>query len=227
MIKYIFPNNLQLEFAFRLAIACVCGLSVGYERTKHRKSAGVRTYIIVAIGAAIFTMVSKYGFLDALGEGARVDVSRVACNIVTGVSFLGAGVIFVRGNRITGLNTSAGIWVMAAIGMAIGNGMYVIAIVATTLVVLIQTLLQNRRFRGFELKIPGRITVCMDDHAKTLRKFEAVLDEQNINITTSHIKRHKDDMLTYTFGVQMPEQTDTSELVSKIAGIPSVRSIDI
>lgn len=227
MVKYVFPNHLQLEIIFRLLVVVLCGLGIGYERTKHRKSAGVKTYIIVAIGAAIFTMVSKFGFLDALGGGAGVDVSRVACNIVTGVSFLGAGMIFERGNRITGLNTSAGIWVMAAIGMAVGNGMYIIAFVATLLVIAVQAMLQNRKFRGFEPMVSGKIVVCMDEHMKTLKSLEKILEEQNISITTSHIKRHKDNMLTYTFGIQMPEQLETSEVVAQIASIPSVRSITI
>lgn len=227
MIMYVFKDNMELEMLFRMLSACLCGLAVGYERTRHQKSAGIRTYIIVAVGAAVFTMVSKYGFLDVLGDGQKVDVSRVACNIVTGVGFLGAGTIFFRGNRIMGLATSAGIWTMAAIGMAIGNGMYIVAGVATGLLVLVQTTLQQPRWIRFGAKIPGKIIVCMDDKMKTLERLEQVLKEHKISISTSHMKRHKDHAVTYTFSVLMPEQTDVMEMVSLIAAIPSVRSIDM
>ena len=85
-------------------------------------------------------------FLDVVHNGIRLDVSRVACNIVTGVGFLGAGTIFMYGNQIRGLVTSAGIWVMAAVGMAVGAGMYVLAIIATAITVVIQSMLSNKYF---------------------------------------------------------------------------------
>ena len=205
MNMYIYPDCMEIELGIRLLISCICGFLVGMERTKNQKVAGIRTYIIVAMGATIFTMVSKYGFLDAVGGGVRVDVSRVACNIVTGVSFLGAGTIFVRGNRITGLTTAAGIWVMAAIGMAMGNGMYVIGGVATGLVLIIQCLLKHPKFKSFTVKVPGHLTVTMDDKMKSLDKLEKVLEAYKIIISTTHIKRHKDNTLTYDFQIQMPE----------------------
>ena len=87
-------DSLNFEFIFRCLLAGLCGGVAGFERTKHQKAAGLRTYIIVAVGAALFTIASKYGFLDVVHNGIRLDVSRVACNIVTGVGFLGAGTIF-------------------------------------------------------------------------------------------------------------------------------------
>ena len=227
MTFYIFENNLEAEMICRMLIACICGIAVGFERTKHQKAAGVRTYLIVAVGATIFTMVSKYGFLEMVGDGQRVDVARVASNIVTGVGFLGAGTIFLRGNRITGLTTSAGIWAMAAIGMAFGNGMYIIAIVATVLIIFVQITLQHQRFAHLNVRTSGRITVSMDDKMKTLETLEAVLQEEKIEIETTHIKRNKENNVTYTFGVLMPEDIDVSAVVSKIARIRSVRSIDM
>ena len=102
-----------------------------------RKEAGLRTHIIVAVGAALLMIVSKYGFTDILDTpGIRVDGSRVAANVITGISFLGAGVIFVRDVSIKGLTTAAGLWSMAGVGLAIGAGMYAIGIFSTALIML-------------------------------------------------------------------------------------------
>ena len=115
----------ELEYMLRIAIAALCGGIIGFERSRMRKEAGLRTHIIVAVGAALLMVVSKYGFTDILDTpGIRVDGSRVAANVITGISFLGAGVIFVRDVSIKGLTTAAGLWSMAGVGLAIGAGMY-------------------------------------------------------------------------------------------------------
>lgn len=132
-------DNVNIECAIRLLIACVCGGAIGIERTRRNKGAGIRTHMIVAVGAALFVIISKYGFQDILlTAGTRVDVSRVAAGITTGVGFLGAGIIFMRGNSVHGLTTAAGIWATAAIGSALGVGMYIVAVVSTVLIVLLQ-----------------------------------------------------------------------------------------
>lgn len=221
-------ENLEVEILLRIFMACICGLLLGLERTKHQKAAGVRTYVIVALGAVIFTIISKYGFLDVLGnDGVRVDVSRVACNIVTGVGFLGAGTIFVRGDRIQGLTTSAGIWVIAAIGMAIGSGMYIIGAVATVLVLVVQTILQNIFEKRFVSKIPGKISVSMIDKVSALETVTQLFEEQEIEIYNCNMKRSKEHMISYTFQVQMPENLNTIELVNQISDIPGVKTIEI
>ena len=221
-------ENLEVEILLRIFMACICGLLLGLERTKHQKAAGVRTYVIVALGAVIFTIISKYGFLDVLGnDGVRVDVSRVACNIVTGVGFLGAGTIFVRGDRIQGLTTSAGIWVIAAIGMAIGSGMYIIGAVTTVLVLVVQTILQNIFEKRFVSKIPGKISVSMIDKVSALETVTQLFEEQEIEIYNCNMKRSKEHMISYTFQVQMPENLNTIELVNQISDIPGVKTIEI
>lgn len=221
-------ENQEVEILLRIFMACICGLLLGLERTKHQKAAGVRTYVIVALGAVIFTIISKYGFLDVLGnDGVRVDVSRVACNIVTGVGFLGAGTIFVRGDRIQGLTTSAGIWVIAAIGMAIGSGMYVIGAIATVLVLVVQTILQNIFEKRFVSKIPGKVSVSMIDKVSALETVTQLFEEQEIEIYNCNMKRSKEHMISYTFQVQMPENLNTIELVNQISDIPGVKTIEI
>jgi len=130
--------NLQnLEFILRILVAGLCGMFVGMERKNRSKEAGTRTHFVVACGAALIMIISKYAFFDVIGNelynGAdvRLDPSRVASTIASGIGFLGAGMIFVHRNTISGLTTAAGIWAISGVGMAVGAGMYVGGIAVT------------------------------------------------------------------------------------------------
>jgi putative Mg2+ transporter-C (MgtC) family protein len=116
----------ELGFAFVLSAA------IGLEREIRKKSAGLRTYTVVGTTAALFLLISKYGFTDVLVEGKIVlDPSRVAAQIVTGIGFIGAGLIFVRGDRVQGLTTAATVWLVTGIGMACGAGLPLLALAVT------------------------------------------------------------------------------------------------
>lgn len=121
-----------LEMILRLLLAAALGAGIGYQRERAGKAAGMRTHILVSCGAALFTLVSIYGF-----GGAGVDISRVAAGVVVGIGFIGAGVILrgQRGEEVAGLTTAATIWVSAAIGLAAGVGMYLVSIIATAIIV--------------------------------------------------------------------------------------------
>jgi|SRR5579871_1540302 len=103
-----------------LALALVAGAAIGFERELRRKDAGMRTHALISVGAALFVLVSKFGFHDVLGPQVTLDPSRVAAQIVTGVGFIGAGLIFIRRDDVHGLTTAASVWVSAAIGAACG-----------------------------------------------------------------------------------------------------------
>jgi len=120
----------EIEIAIRLVLAAVFGAAVGYERRSSDKPAGLRTLSLVAVGSALFTIISAFGFETA-------DQSRVAAQIVTGVGFLGAGTILRSGGSISGLTTAATIWATAAIGMAVGSGLYIAAVGGTALMLAI------------------------------------------------------------------------------------------
>ena len=123
---------LWLEMVLRLFLASASGAAIGYQRKRAGKPVGMRTYILITLGAALFTIVSVFGFAGA------VDPSRVAAGVVVGIGFIGAGVIF-RGpqaGEVTGLTTAASMWAAAAVGLAVGSGLYVISIVATLLIVI-------------------------------------------------------------------------------------------
>lgn len=138
------PISTELDWLLRIIVAAICGGVIGYERAIQRKSAGVRTHIVVAIASALFMIVSKYGFTDLLNmHDIALDPSRIAAQIVTGISFIGAGTILVRKEQISGLTTAAGVWATAAIGMAIGAGMYFIGVLSTALLFIIQMVFHN------------------------------------------------------------------------------------
>jgi putative Mg2+ transporter-C (MgtC) family protein len=122
--------NLQVELGLRLLGAAILGAVIGFERERHDHPAGIRTHLLVAVGAAAFTVLSIYSF----GEGS--DPGRVAAGIVTGIGFLGAGSILKGGGTIHGLTTAASLWVVAAVGMAAGADAWGVAIATTVIVVI-------------------------------------------------------------------------------------------
>src|SRR5215217_5966167 len=131
------PDITWAEVALRLVLAAVLGGAVGLERELREREAGLRTHLLVSVGAAVFTLVSAYGFNDfnyGSREGITLDPTRIAAQIVTGIGFLGAGAIIRQGLSVRGLTTAATLWVVAAIGMATGAGYYSAAVLATVIV---------------------------------------------------------------------------------------------
>ncbi|PPL14825.1 MgtC/SapB family protein [Microterricola pindariensis] len=143
-----FTDTLVTEMVL-LGLAFVLSAVIGLERLWHRKSTGLRTHTLVGVGSALFTLVSAYGFSQVTDPNVVVDPSRIAAQVVSGIGFLGAGVIFVRQNVVNGLTTAASIWMTAAVGMACGAGMPVLASAATVMHLFTTTLLSRfgRRLR--------------------------------------------------------------------------------
>jgi len=131
------PMDMTWEFVLRIFVAALLGGMIGLEREYRAKEAGFRTHFLVALGSALFMIVSAYGFEGAMQTPEhRWDVSRVAAQVVSGIGFIGAGtIIFHKSeNVVRGLTTAAGVWVTAAIGLACGGGMYVLSFASTILV---------------------------------------------------------------------------------------------
>ncbi len=129
--------TLQLDLSVRMLIAAILGAAIGFEREIHDHPAGMRTHLLVALGAAIFTELSIFGFgaVSGASGGAPVDPTRIAAQVVSGIGFLGAGAIIKYGTSIRGLTTAASLWAAAAIGMAVGAGSWVVALVGTAIIV--------------------------------------------------------------------------------------------
>ena len=164
-------NFFNMECLIRLLLALAMGFSLGLERELTNKYAGLRTHILVCLGACIFTLLSIYGF-PTFADGDNVvitnatgirDTSRVAAQIVTGIGFIGAGTVLRNGPMVFGLTTAATLWIAASIGMACGAGMYDVAVVATLLSVAVLTLI-----RVFERRI-------LPSSGKQVRRYKVVI----------------------------------------------------
>ncbi len=128
-----FPETITM--IYKITLSAALGMIIGAERQIREKPAGLRTHALVAIGSTLFTVLSFVNFFE--GSGYSFDPSRIAAQVVVGIGFLGGGLIFLNGERARGITTAAGIWVTAAIGMAVGFGAYFVAIYGTGLVFLI------------------------------------------------------------------------------------------
>ena len=128
----------QIDLALRLTAGLVLGAIIGFERELQRQPAGFRTHSLVSLGAALFTVVSAYGF-----SGDLVDPTRIAAQIVSGIGFIGAGTILQHRGHIRGLTTAASLWSVAAIGTAAGAGLYIVAIVGTLLILVVLSILDR------------------------------------------------------------------------------------
>ncbi len=216
-LKSFFFNNPEWIYLLRIFIACLCGGAIGIERTLRQKDAGFRTHVIVALGAALFMTVSKYGFLDMLEfEGLRADVSRIATNVVTGISFLGAGMIFIKGTNIKGLTTAAGIWSTAAVGMAIGCGLYTTGIVATIIVIIIQILFHTFLI-GFDKILANDnsfdVVVRLENTPTALERFKEVLANNKIVVRDSKTTIGDDGYFTIVLSVAGDAELDAVKVL--------------
>lgn len=179
----------QAELLARIFLAGICGAVIGYERKNRNKEAGIRTHMIVSLGAALIMVVSKYGFSDILGDaGIALDPSRIAAQIVTGVGFLGAGMIFLRKNTVSGLTTAAGIWATSAIGMAIGSGLYIIGVLTTLLIVVIQILLHGHFIHE---SYKEEVSFLMQKDKRNLGKLQKRLEQLHIEILNLQVSEQK------------------------------------
>lgn len=231
-----FFNNLFVEFiaeitenaylVMRLIISCICGGFIGLERSRRQKDAGIRTHLIVALGSALAMIVSKYGFFDLLEfEGFRADASRIASNVITGVGFLGAGVIFVKDVSIKGLTTAAGIWATAAVGLAVGSGMYTIGIAATLIMIIMQLIL-HRYLTKLERTV-NEFTVVVNDVPNIIQNFQDKLKEKNMHVETCKLSRNPDSTINLDITIKKSRSTSMDEIMLLGEQDENILSIEI
>jgi putative Mg2+ transporter-C (MgtC) family protein len=184
----------ELDLLWRLGLALVLSSAIGLERELGQKAAGLRTYTLVGVGAAVFMLVSIYGFSDVLGGHTVLDPSRVAAQIVSGIGFIGGGIIFVRRDTVRGLTTAAGVWVTAGVGMACGGDLPLIAIATTVIYFVVAyaypylvQLLPRSRFAPSELRlvyVDGR-GILREAMAECARRGFSISDVQIKHNTSS------------------------------------------
>lgn len=209
----------ELLFFLRVIVAGVCGIAIGYERKSRAKEAGIRTHCIVACAASLMIIVSKYGFFDLIQQGifegteVKLDPSRIASCIVSGVGFLGAGMIFVQKQTIKGLTIAAGIWATAGIGMAIGAGLYIIGILVTVLILFAQFILhKDSKF----LSVPHYKLLTVKNVSQTGFQEELYNKLKALDITVEDItvSRSADKAYNYLLTIEIPPSVKEEDIVS-------------
>jgi len=187
-----------------LGAAFVLSAIVGVEREFRQKSAGMRTYTLVGVGAALFMLVSKYGFMDVLqSQRIVLDPSRIAAQIVSGIGFLGAGLIFVRRDSVRGLTTAAGVWLTAAIGAATGAGLLLLASLGTIIYLAIALLfpyVERRLPRSGTA--PSVVRVRYPDGRGLLREILKVATDRGFSVNELSTENTGDRVIEVTMHVR-------------------------
>lgn len=212
----------------RLMVAMLLGAAIGLEREYHAKEAGLRTHLLVALGACLFMILSIYGFDFMLDrDHVSFDPSRIASQVVTGIGFIGAGTIILQRQMVRGLTTAAGLWVTAAIGLACGNGMYVIAVV-TTAIVLISLGLINLYLPYFSQK-ERHITFLAEDYAVMTEILDRLRQEK---ITVLNYEMHKsaeenNGKMLVTLEIRMKRYDNARGIASILRNFEKVELVQI
>jgi len=198
------------------------GLAVGFERELHEHPAGMRTHLLVAVGCALFTELSIYGFANAPAGTAPVDPSRVAAQIVTGMGFIGAGAILKYGASIRGLTTAASLWATAAVGIAAGTGQYVLAVVAVSIVVFSLWPLQRvalfvRMRNAKTLRV--RLVVARLD---ALGEISKVLRARHVTIDEVRTHRREDTRFEIELELRAPPGAKPAIVIAMIDALPDI-----
>ncbi|HEV8352836.1 MAG TPA: MgtC/SapB family protein [bacterium] len=206
----------SLEAGLRLVLAVALGGIVGWQREAADKPAGFRTHILVCVGAALFTLISREGFF---GSGA--DPARVASNIVVGIGFLGAGTIWRAGGSVQGLTTAASLWTVAAIGTAAGIGYYAGALITTLIVISVLQL-----FKVIETRIPrrgyGHIALVVTDRPGQLGVIGTVLGGMGVNIEHVEVAQRRDERVSILLTVRLPGRASRDDILMTLSGTAGV-----
>ncbi len=219
------------EFFARILIACVCGAVIGFERSMRFKEAGIRTHIIVCCAAALMMIVSKYGFVDLADPSGKyitgtrdVDAARIAAQVISGVSFLGAGIIFRNGTSIRGLTTAAGIWATSGIGLAVGAGLYVLGIFTTIVIGALQVIMHKYTISGDAVNI-GQLHCKVDDSTNFTKMMNDFIDKNNMQIIQSKVAVGEDGIWTYDLTLRMNQKVKLSTLSEFLVSNDNIKEI--
>jgi len=215
----------ELDLVGRLLLAAVLGAVIGIEREIHDHPAGIRTHLLVALGSALFTVLSIVGFPSA--DGTATDPSRVAAQIVTGIGFLGAGAILKYGPTVRGLTTAASLWAAAGIGMAAGAGMPVLG-VAATMIVLVSLWPLRLLSERLELAAPRRLHVRVQlREAARLTELFDWLAERHVDLIHFDSERDDDGGRTLDLVLGLPPRMDRERLSTELSALDWITLGDI
>jgi putative Mg2+ transporter-C (MgtC) family protein len=220
--------SLQLDLSLRLLLAAIGGAAIGLEREIHDHPAGMRTHLLVAMGSALFAILSGTGYEDAFHQGiaAAPDPTRIAAQIVTGVGFLGAGAIIHQGNIIRGLTTAASLWATAAVGLAAGTGQYILGFVAVAIMLISLGPLNAIAAR---IHPTGSRAVTMRIEIASLHTLGAVsarIAAASADLSSINSRKLGKGRYEITMEVRLPRRTSANELLAGLSNVEGVESVD-
>ncbi len=213
--------DLYLEMLLRLVAAVFCGGAIGFERAEHGRDAGIRTHIMVCIGAATVMILSEYLSL----EYGSTDIMRMGAQVVSGIGFLGVGCIITNGDRITGLTTAAGLWTTACLGLVIGSGYYAISASITVLVLIVMLGLKPlvKRIQTKAKQVTLSVTASSKEISSSLI---SLLDERNIALLSIKIKE-KEEGYRFIMELDSLNQVHTNQLLTQFLAVKGVENVAI
>lgn len=220
----------QLELIARLCLAALLGGAIGFERERLSWSAGLRTHMLVCVSACLVMIVSAYGFQDVLArDHIGLDPSRMAAQVVSGIGFLGAGAILLRGEIVRGLTTAASLWSVAAVGLAVGGGLYVAGAATTAIILFILAGLKPLERRYFSSRQRRELLISTERGRITFSVLEKALGPVTSRISTFIVQNNEnggntDDVL---IGFNRMSEHEFGSLVDQLRDLPGVLKIDI
>lgn len=216
------------EIILRLAIAAALGSVIGFERERRLWAAGLRTHMLVCVGACLIMIVSAFGFSDVLSTPHVIlDPSRVAAQVVSGIGFLGAGsIIILRGEIIRGLTTAASLWAVAAVGLAVGGGLYFAAGAATVIILVILAGIKPIEERYHSTRQSAVLHLQVNRGEMTIDILRQALGEQARRVRQFIVQPAEDpDVDEVTVSLSRVSTRDTADIVARLRALPCVRTL--
>lgn len=184
----------NIEILARLLMAALLGSVIGFERERLNWAAGLRTHMLVCVGASLMMLVSAFGFSDVLGQNNVVlDPSRIAAQVVSGIGFLGAGSILLRGEVVRGLTTAASLWSVAGVGLAVGGGMYTAAIGATVIILIILAGVKPLERRFIAVKQQRNLLLVVERGRVSFESVHSALGASSVRVKQFIVQQSEDD----------------------------------
>jgi putative Mg2+ transporter-C (MgtC) family protein len=220
----------EVELVARLCLAALLGGAIGFERERLSWAAGLRTHMLVCVSSCLIMIVSAYGFNDVLArDHVGLDPSRVAAQVVSGIGFLGAGSILLRGEVVRGLTTAASLWSVAAVGLATGGGLYVAAVAGTAIILFILAGIKPLEQRYFSSRQRRELLLSAERGRLTLHVLERELGPVTNRIGTFIVQHNEEtaDMDDVLIAFSRMSEAEFGALLERMRAIPGVHRVDV
>jgi putative Mg2+ transporter-C (MgtC) family protein len=215
----------NLELIARLTLSAALGSVIGFERERLSWAAGLRTHMLVCVGSTLLMIVSAYGFTEVLSDHVVLDPSRVAAQVVSGIGFLGAGSILLRGEIVRGLTTAASLWSVAAIGLAVGGGLYTASIAATIIILIILAGIKPLERRFITSRQRRQLTLLVTRGSLSFHTLHETLGAGSARVKQFVVQQTEDsaDLDEVQITLSRVSSTEYQAICAQLRGLEQVR----